>query len=372
MFSSFVEYPIAMSYSVEQLQKINWPLVLSLLAFSFSILLGADVLHQQLQLLEYFPTNTIQLVDILVVILIPVLSGLLLDQLVKRTSKAQWLLLSGLILSFITLGVGIYLSFASSGSSLIATVILLLWIFSMSLLVAPTISLLRLMIPIELLPIAMSIFIALKMFFIASTPLFQGFYFTVGIQVSLIIALVVVLASGIFYFLKAKPLFLERNQVINETTNDVESGIPAAVITGLFAGLSFSAMQFAYRYLLSFEHFDIFGFDHNYVPYFLALVSGLLALTASKFIRVVEPRPSFLIGLILFVIAFFLVLYRQEIPFMMASGIIMAVSYTLIAMSSLPYIYSSDNPYQLGLVTGIFFGISELIPKLVDYYLVQG
>ena len=362
-----------MKLAIENNQNIRWiPFIFFILLFLITQLTWIVILEFEGQV------NTISLSthfsDLLFyissgfIILIPIIFGLVYDG-IKKYENNIWIVTSGVVISTLINGLICYSVFAKEFLyisqlipyfNLVSTLVYLIYL-------VPFFTSIRLMAPIEKTPII----VAFLVFVFAAIQALKPFLLNLIHQVDFVILLaglsILTLVFGVVFHFQQSKLTnsFQSDEIIDENAS---SGVPSAVITGFLVGVGYIFLVFLFPYMLSFENFEMFGYNHNYIPSFFFIIIAFLALGTARFVQVVEPRPSFVLGLVLFAISIGILLFNQEVPFIIGAGVIGAISFTLLSMSAFPYIYSSGKFKEKGLLTGVFFSIALLIPELFKHF----
>lgn len=383
MNTSTYVHAISSDKSAHLSENVHWQQLLSLTALYASIIIGwiAYYNYQPILLETYRFQNLSFLLVIaqgIILVVTPVFAGRIGDR--YRFSKGHRLPIIAAGISFtamIFMAVAFSL-LASPGESFrwIFPILIVSWLFGMSLFTSPALSTMELFTPVEKIPRAMAVLTIVSNLLYALEPVIIDLINFLGAPVTFMVGGLAVLISG--YALKKTSLHLFKNNGEPAPPKYVDKRARArfskVFIQGVVLGLVTTVL---FNVLPGVLH-TRFSFSYSFIPQAKWLLVGILVLSAlvswpaSYLVTKIGTYKAYRGSALVSILSLALLLIPGFLFIAVPLLIIFIIAFTVLAVSALPLAMQRAGYYQKVLCVGIFFAGVEvpngILEALLAYY----
>ena len=362
---------------VASTQQINWKQIISLGALNAAVVISWIAYHNyQPKVLEKFGVTDLEafmkIAQMLVLVFIPPIAGIVGDYFIRKNGNHFVVFMVGIS---ITAMVFMAVAFTVSGNPLeslktILPVMIVIWLISMNIFHSPANSMLELFAPAHQLPLAMSVLTLITELLYALEPVVVNVIDSIGAVTTFVTGGILIFGSGIWFRSSTKNINLRREADFKEDHTDHFVKI---VLCGLAFGLANAILMNIFPALLH-EKLDFFRSEtlqgKQYVSLILA-VSALAAIPISPLVNRWGTKKAVLIGLsITFMAISMIAIAPTGVSILTVPAcVLFGLSFSLLAVSSFPFVLENVSRQHLTFGAGLFFGSFELIDGLMNIFM---
>jgi MFS family permease len=362
---------------VASVQRTNWKQILSLGALNAAVVISWIAYHNyQPKVLEKFEVTDLEtfmkIAQAMVLVFIPPIAGIVGDYFIRKNGNHFVVFMVGIS---ITAMVFMAVAFAVSGNPLeslkvILPLMIVIWLISMNIFHSPANSMLELFAPAHQLPLAMSVLALITELLYALEPVVVNLIDSIGATNTFITGGILIFGSGILFRRSTKNINLRREVEFKEEHTDHFVKI---VLCGLAFGLANAILMNIFPSLLH-EKLDFFKSEtlegKQYVSLILA-VSAFAAIPISPLVNRWGTKKAVLIGLsIAFMSISMVAIAPSAAPILtIPACVVFALAFSLLAVSSFPFVLENVSRRHLTFGAGLFFGSFELIDGLMNIFM---
>jgi MFS family permease len=359
-------------------EHIQWKQLWSLAAMYASIIIGWIAYHNyQPKLLVKF--NFVQyafwltLAQSIILVVTPPIAGRLGDKFRFSQGHRLPIISTGISFAAMVFMAVAFTLVSNPGEYFkwILPILIILWLVAMSIFTSPALSTLELFTPVDKLPSAMAVITIVGNLIYSLEPVIVDIIDYVGAPLTFVAGGVVVFLSG--YSLKQNSLGLFQQN----------SGRPRAVFTldtkkspyafifflGASLGLATTALFKFFPAVLHENIGSLINIEGKYMIVIVLLISAVFSLPASKVIDKYGVQRVFWYSLGAIIASIAGVMLFNAVALTVFFGILFAISFTTLSVSSLPLAINEANYYEKVFCVGIFFSGVELFDSVVDIIL---
>lgn len=364
------------SFALSDRDQLKWPEVFSLAGLNAAVVISWIAYHEyQPILIKNFNFENLAsflvIAKAIILVVIPPLAGWLADLLLKKNGK---------FFTIFTVGIGatamIFMVVATIiGAGTLSQIrdflpiMIVFWLVAMNLFISPANSMIEAFAPAQKLPVVMGVLFLTTELLYALEPLIVDLVHLFGDTLTFVVGGVLISGAGyIFHRVSSDEVITRKKELLDQKEKKVSKiGYLVIIVAGLQLGLAKGLLvEFFPEHLAKIfpQHSDI----ADYVTFGLLGFSAILAFLASRSVAKIEPIKvltySFFIllagGLILFLSGIFYLT--------IASALVVAISFSLINITGLPFAISNLSARHITYGVGMFIGASELFSGLLEYY----
>lgn len=348
------------------MSDIKWKEIFALVFLNISIVISWIAYNEyQPKLLENFGltdlANFTLIGKAVILIIIPPFAGYLADKIMAKEKGSFIVYSTGISLTAIT-----FMAVASvigagplSSISVALPVLVVIWLIAMNLFNSPAVSLIERFAPAKRLPLVAAILFSINELFYALEPVVVELVLFFGDLLTFIVGFILIAASGYIFKKVASDEITERINEARFATKKINSKTIVNVLgIGFVIGI---ANGIIVEYIPgAFEGFEL-PFDSSILALILLAVSALLAIPLSLRIKNENLVKNLKISLLLVTVFGAGVIFLPDHNIKLAAAVALAISFSLLSVTALPYIIKRVNARWLALSVGIFFGASEIV-----------
>lgn len=346
---------------------IKWPHLISLAALYASVIIGwiAYYNYQPKLLTQYgFSHFTFFLfvAQGLIMIVTPPIAGKIGDRFRQTSGNRLPIITAGISFAAMIFMAVAFTLIAEPGDVLkwLLPVLIVLWLFSMSIFTSPAISTVELFAPTDKLPTAMAIITMVSGLLYAIEPVIVNIIDALGAPITFLVGGVAVLVSG-FFLKKTSSQITDKYSVDQSESKDKgKMDFGYVLILGVVLGSATTVLfnEFPNRFGQIFTSKDSYSGD-MIVSLILAL-SAVLSVPIGKMVEKIGVSKSLLIGSIgVFSAMFGVLLFSSQVGVVL-SCVLFGVFYTIVSVSALPLALTRVSLGQKVFGVGVFFSGFEL------------
>jgi MFS family permease len=358
-------------------QGIQWKQVWSLAALYASIIIGwiayqnyQPKLLVQFQFTDY--TFFLVLSQAIILIVTPPIAGKIGDRYRFEKGHRLPVISSGISFAAMIFMAVAFTLFTNPGDNFkwILPILIVLWLVSMSIFTSPALSTVELFTPVDKLPKAMAILTIVANFIYAFEPVIVDIIDYLGAPVTFVIGGVVVLASGYAMQKNSLGLFKQSGEKEASIGSDSKSGNSSygfIFLLGIILGIATTAMFNFFPELFVQKMPDMFNDTTGKIGLVAILVlSAILSWPLSNFVNRYSMSQVFWLsaGFIVLLIGGMFIIQSGWLVVML--GILYAVVFTSLSLSSLPLAISQSANAEKVFCVGIFFSGVALPEGIAD------
>lgn len=352
--------------------NIKWPELWSLAALNASIVICWIAYHEyQPKLLAGFGLIDLALLLVyakaIILVVIPPIAGFISDKLILKNNRIYLVFLVGIIGTAMIFMVVASVIFQGQTSVLapILPLMVMLWLVGMNVFHTPANSLVQMFAPGKQLPIAMGVLVLVSELIYALEPLVVALVDFFGATLTFVVGGVLISVSGLIFkkVSSDEVLARKRDQLREAGQKHLNSNFARVIGIGLLLGLGHAIIM---GYIPDqFNTLVITNLEGHYFASILLGTAALLALPISRISTRMEMTKNILIAIILLVVSGILVIIPSPATFI-AGSVLLAVFFSLISVTALPYALQNLSVRHVTLGVGLFFGASELFDGIVE------
>ena len=351
--------------------KIGSAQVISLAALYGNVIIGWIAYYNyQPKLLQEFGlenfTEELYVIQGILMFLTPILAGYLGDRYRKTKGNRLPIISAGATLaSMVFMSVALTLATGIADSfSLILPVLIIIWIFSMALFTSPAISTLELYVPEEKLPQATALLTIVFGVLYALEPIIVDLVDWFGGPVTFVFGGVAVSVSFVFMRKYALQVFDQVKGNLEQQKSDFFSVFTFGIAFGCLLTV---VMNLLPEKIHQIDETDLSG---DFGASIFLLVSAILAVPMSNIVSKQGLVKSLITGLIG---GFLSVSGLFSINIVVVDLILLitfVISFTLLSVSTLPFVVSRVSPAKKVIGVGVFYAGVELPNGILEAYLI--
>ena len=355
---------------------IKWPEIFSLGALSAAIAISWIAYHEyQPILLKDFDLDHLSGFMVyskaIILVITPPIAGLLADYLLKTKGKYFTLFTVGIGATAMIFMVVASIIGAGPASAIepILPYMIVLWLISMNLFVSPAYSMIESFAPIQKLPIVMGFIFMVTELIYALEPVVVILVQFFGDTFTFVVGGVLISGTGyLFHRISSNEVKSRRKELINDGARSVSiASYFSIIVVGLVLGLGKALIvEFFPEFIeTKFPEFSKLG---SFVAFGLMGLAAILAFLFSGFVvrlgvKKILPR-SFLV----LMVGFLVLLVASNFWVAVFAGSIIAIAFSLINISGLPYAIDKLSIKHITYGVGVYLGASEIFAGLLEIY----
>ncbi|MEM9337987.1 MAG: MFS transporter [Bacteroidota bacterium] len=360
----------------EKTDILKWREVYSLAALNAAVVISWIAYHEyQPVLMEKIGIN--HLVDFLIVtkavvlVFIPPFAGWLSDYLLRKNGK---------YLIIFTVGIGATAMVFMVVASLIGThhlmnassalpIMIVLWLICMNLFISPANSMIEAFAPAQKLPIVMGVLFLVTELLYALEPVIVSLVSFFGDTLTFIVGGVLIAGSGWIFHRVSSDEVLQRKQELLANDRVANQGFVsylAIFVIGLVLGVG---KAFLVEFLPM--HFDIRFYEYDglgeYISFGLLGVCAISGFLISKKISQSNLRDVITWSFAILFVGTIILIVSFNLFLTIGGALIVAVGFTLINISGLPFAIQNLSVRHVTYGVGIYIGASEILTGVFEY-----
>ncbi len=361
---------------MKQVSDVKWPEIFSLGGLSAAVAISWIAYHEyQPILLRDFDfhhlSSFLVLSKALILILTPPLAGLLADYLLQTKGK---------YFTLFTVGIGatamIFMIVASiigagpaSGIEPFLPYMIVLWLVSMNLFVSPAYSMIEAFAPLQKLPVVMGFIFMVTELIYALEPVVVALVQFFGDTLTFVVGGVLISVSGyIFHKISSNEVMSRKKELMEETSKPVSvSSYFSIIIVGLVLGIGKALLIEFFPEFID-TRFPEFSHAGGIAAFMLMGLAAVLAFLFSGYVVKVGVKKVLQGSFIALVSGFLILLVSSSFWIAVVAGVIIAVAFSLINVSGLPYAIDKLSVKHITYGVGIYIGASEIFAGLLEIY----
>ena len=362
-----------------QKDKINWPQLISLSGLYASVIIGWIAYYNyQPKLLETFGfvhfTFLLFVAQGLILVVTPPIAGKIGDDFRQTSGHRLPVITAGISFAAMVFMAVAFTLMANPGEVLkwLLPILIILWLFSMSIFTSPAISTVELFAPNNKLPSAMAIITLVSGLIYAIEPIIVDLIEFLGAPVTFIAGGLAVLISG--YFLKKTSSTVEDSTesgdelIAAEDVSVSKIDYPFVIALGMAFGIASTVLfnKFPDRYETTLNQFNLSG---DQIVAIVLAFSAIISIPVGNLVERIGSSLSSQIGICGLMLAMFAVLMINNSVGIIISTIVFATLYTLVSVSTLPLALSKVDFKQKVFGVGIYFAGFEIPNGILEAYL---
>lgn len=343
---------------MENTRSIAWPQVIILMLLNIFLVISWLIYDNfQPQLLNNFNLQDskfhFDIVHLVVMVSIPILSGIFSDKFFKNNNSKFLLITVGMsITAVIYMATGSVVKINNEGNSPFLSYLFLglftIWMVGMNLFNSPANSFLEKYTPASSLPLIIGIYTLLAELTLAFEPKVELLVNTLGVVNTL-------LGAGALLAILGFVFFKINNREFGTTEAEVanrEQSYPKIIAIGLLLGTILGCIKFFIPNKIN------TGVDSFYI----LVLSALCAVPIGLFLNNGRLGFIYILGLAVFILGLLSVKFGYTLP----SYVFLGLALSSLSVSSFPLVLKYACKRNLALSIGVFFGASELTEGLIE------
>jgi MFS family permease len=361
--------------------SIEWKQLWSLIALYASIVIGWIAYYRyQPKLLVQFEftdfTFLLAVVQAVILVITPPIAGKLGDRFRFKDGHRMPIISTGISFAAMIFMAVAFTLLSNPGEVFkwVLPILIVLWLFAMSIFTSPALSTLELFTPVDKLPKAMALLTIVANLLYSLEPVIVDIIDYLGAPLTFITGGVAVFLSG--YALKKNSLGLfkkgddgAKKPMVSFKLDAKKSKLGYIFFMGIVMGLATTILFNVLPDLLEQKVGDVFGVsDGNLMIVGILVLSAIVSLPASNFVNQIGLNRSFWISFLMLGISTCGILFLDIRTVAIFMSLIFAVTFAALSVSSLPLAIKNSNYYEKVFCVGIFFsgvavpdGIAEAI-----------
>jgi MFS family permease len=347
---------------------IEWKQLWSLVALYASIVIGwiAYYRYQPKLLLEFKFTDftfLLAVVQGVILVITPPIAGKLGDRFRFKDGHRMPIISTGISFAAMIFMAVAFTLLSNPGEVFkwVLPILIVLWLFAMSIFTSPALSTLELFTPVDKLPKAMALLTIVANLLYSLEPVIVDIIDYLGAPLTFITGGVAVFVSG--YALKKNSIGLfKKNEssvkkpMASFKLDVTKSNMGYIFFMGIVMGLATTILFNALPNLLEQRVGEVFGIsDGNLMIVGILVLSALISLPASNFVNQIGLNRSFWISFLMLGISTCGILFLDIRMVTIFMCLIFAVTFAALSVSSLPLAIKNSNYYEKVFCVGIFF-----------------
>ena len=284
------------------------------------------------------------------------LSGFYADRLYKKLGSKFPVIIAGITFAaIIFMAVSIVLlADSSSPFRFVLPFLVILWLAAMSTFHSPAVSLVESLAPKEKIPYVSALLVIVFGLVYAIGPVVVLLLNTIGLTATFILGGLLLAITG--YALKNgienDNLYNHRKSAVKDNSKYISTSPSVLSLIGFFIGLCKAITLFVLPVLIS-RHLNLS------ILYTEAITMGSAALAALLISRAVEKlgeNKILLVGCVLSIFCFLAAYFFHQVIISYLLVVFSGVIYSMLAVSSLPFVLNRSSPQEAGSAMGLFYG----------------
>lgn len=359
--------------------NIKWPEIFSLGALSAAIAISWIAYHEyQPILLKDFDLHHLSgflvLSKAIILIVTPPLAGLLADYLLKTKGK---------FFTLFTVGIGATAMIFMIVASIIGAgptsriepflpYMIVLWLVSMNLFVSPAYSMIEAFAPVQKLPIVMGFIFMVTELIYALEPVVVLLVQFFGDTLTFIVGGVLISGTGyLFHKISSDEVISRKKDQMSDTSKPVSvASYFVIVIVGLVLGLGKSLLVEMFPELVSIK-FPEYASIGSFVAFGLMGLAAILAFLLSRYVVKIGIQKILVRSFVLLMVGAGLMFTAFNLWVSIIGGIIVAIAFSLINISGLPFAISKLSVKHITYGVGVYIGASEVFGGIIEYFILH-
>lgn len=343
-----------------------------MLFLNVSVVISWIAYHEyQPKLLKEFKIDNLYSITVIakaiILVLIPPLAGYLADKIMAKNNGSFLIFTIGISATAIT-----FMSVATiigagplSAISGLLPVMVVIWLIAMNLFNSPAVSLIEKFAPANKLPIIAALLFGVTELVYAIEPVVVELVRFFGDLLTFIVGFILISVSGFLFRKVSKD---EIDEKITSLKSMTEKSVKAKnilfiLIIGIIGGF---ANAIIVEYLPNNISTNTLGIGAGYISLLLLAVSAIFSIPLSLALVKRDVKKFLMPGLVLILFSGIAVLSIQSVNLKLGVSLILALSFTLVSVSGLPYIIRNVNKRWLTLAVGLYFGASEIFSGIFE------
>jgi hypothetical protein len=357
-------------------QKVKWPEILSLAGLNAAVVISWIAYHEyQPVLLEKFEFN--ELADFLVItkgivlVIIPPIAGYFTDLMLKKKGKSFTVFAIGIAATAMIFMVVASIIGAGPASTVrdYLPIMIILWLIAMNLFISPANSMLEAFAPAKKLPLVMGVLFLITEIIYGLEPLVVALVNFFGDTLTFVVGGVLIAGTGILFHKVSSNEVVSRKANLIKQDNRSKSNLVylAILMIGLQLGLGKAILvEFFPNYVSA--QFNDYQDAGGILAFVLLGYSAILGYLVSRFIANYKLANVILLSFAVIFTGGTLLLVSGSFVWFMVGAFIVASGFSFINVSGLPFVLNNLTVKHVTYGVGIFYGASEIITGLVEYY----
>jgi len=365
-----------METNSNQTDVVKWPEIYSLAALNVAIVISWIAYHEyQPVLLDNFSfahlSDFLVITKAIVLIAIPPLAGILADYLLRKNGK---------FFTLFTVGIGatamIFMIVASIiGAGPVSQLkpflpyMIILWLISMNLFISPAYSMIEAFAPAQKLPIVMGFLFLVTELVYSLEPLVVGLVQFFGDTLTFVVGGILISVSGYFFHkISSEEVISRKKELMQESKPGASvAAYVAILIIGLLLGTSKAFLvEFFPEHILT--NFPEIGENGRFISFGLLGFAAILAFALSSYVAKIGVKKVLPFSFAFLFLGCALILFSGSFALTIVGAIIVAIAFSLINISGLPFAISQLSVRQITYGVGMYIGASEVMTGLMEYY----
>lgn len=359
-------------------KTLKWPEVFSLAALNAAVVISWIAYHEyQPHLLEKFDftelADLLILAKAIILVVVPPVAGLLADRMMKKNGK---------FFTVFTVGIGatamIFMVVATiigigplSQIRAFLPVMVILWLIAMNLFISPANSMIEAFAPAHKLPVVMGVLVLVTELIYALEPVIVALVNFFGDTLTFVVGGILIAGTGyIFHNVSRDEVITRREELIEQgkksTTGSL--GILAIIIIGLQLGLGKALITEYLPFDLS-TRFTLDETTARYYSFGLLGLSAVLAFIISRFADSIPLKKLIYTGFAILFVGAGSYLLVDQFVIVVAAAIVVAIAFSVINISGLPFAINNLSVRQVTYGVGLFIGSSEVFGGIFEILL---
>ncbi len=362
--------------------KINWSQIWSLAGLNAAVVISWIAYHNyQPKVVEGFGLKELSffliVAQAIILVIIPPIAGIIGDYMIKKNGKRFVVFTVGAgatAMIFMAVASMVQIGPGSPWVHSVLPIMIVLWLISMNIFHSPANSMLDLFAPSSSLPMVMAVITMTTELLYALEPIVIQLVDFLGGTLTFVTGGVLLIVSGFFFLRTTKDV---SNAAISKSHSAAGSDRKNNYFPVILVGLTFGVItafimdhfpEILAAKLPSFQSM-VFGGNH-----FSSLILGLAAIMAIPMSKVVEKTglvQAIVIGTIGAAVTIVAILIGQNQALTIIMCVILALSYSLLAVSSFPFTLYNLSARNVTFGAGLFYGSLELATGLFNILLFK-
>ena len=355
--------------------KLKWPEVLSLAGLNAAVVISWIAYHEyQPVLIERYSfqdlANFLLVSKAIILVVIPPVAGWLADLILKKNGKYFTIFTVGIGATAMIFMVVATILGAGPLSSLrgILPIMIVFWLIAMNLFMSPANSMIEAFAPAHKLPIVMGVLILTTELIYALEPLVILLVQFFGDTLTFIVGGVLIGGTGYIFHRVSSNEVIQRKEDMADVKSKVNVGIgtySAILIIALCLGLAKAVLvELLPGYLA--KDFSIATETAQFVAFGLLGFSAFLSFGASFLVEKWQLDRVIVGAFILLAVGAITLLFSPAYSLALVGAIVLAVSFSLLNISGLPFAIRHLSVRNVTYGVGIYIGASEIFTGLME------
>ncbi|MFN0049379.1 MAG: MFS transporter [Cytophagales bacterium] len=358
----------------EKKSSINWNQIYSLVALNAAVVISWIAYHNyQPKVLQLFHFEELALflvvAQAVILIFIPPIAGLIGDYMIKSNGNRFIVFTVGTSVTAMvfmcvafTVGTATTLDFTAALPFMIVV-----WLISMNIFHSPANSMMELFADAKQLPTAMALMTLTTELLYALEPVVVWFVDLIGPVPTFALGGFLLIVTGYFFRATTKNISLTREY---DETKAKKSNFPLVLTVGMMLGLATGIIMNTFPGLLAsrLQDYSNTALGGSHFVSFILGISALAAWPLSTVVTQIGMQKGVLYGCISTFICIVLVFLTNDPIYCGIACVLLGVSYSLLNVSSFPFILTNLSARTVTFGAGIFFGSIELADGLMNIF----